>query len=112
MKTKEEIKQRQERQKEMKKISKDDPMLHFHQRREEQIQSVINDPSKLILIQQKKIRTLLNQWEINKGNEQKQKEIQQKIWAVSEHGRIGEDIIKEHRYLWKWWMSMKHKQHK
>ena len=51
---------------------------------------------------------MIDQLYINKENHQKRLEIEKKLWNISEHGKIGEYLIKEHNELWKWWKKMIH----
>ncbi|EDR24463.1 pre-mRNA-splicing factor CWC25, putative [Entamoeba dispar SAW760] len=90
----------------LKKISKD-PIAMAKERRKEEIQKIMKNPMKLREIEEKEIKRLINRWDIDKTQRES---IQKKIWTTSEKGKVGEEIIRKHDELFKWWREMKREQ--
>ncbi|GAB1221437.1 hypothetical protein ENUP19_0170G0014 [Entamoeba nuttalli] len=89
-----------------KKISRD-PIVMAQERRKEEIQKIMKNPMKLREIEEKEIKRLINRWDIDKTQREN---IQKKIWITSEKGKVGEEIIRKHDELFKWWREMKREQ--
>lgn len=94
-------------QKEKEKIKISDPFKDYKPKREQQIESIMKDKKKIEEIELKCIKKLLLQFDLAKGNREKQNQIKQKLWLTSEKGKIGNEIIKQHNELSKWWIQMK-----
>ena len=95
-------------QQEMNKIKTSDPLKNYTPKREQQIQSIMKDKKKIEEIELKCMKKLIYQYNLAENNQEKQNQIKQKLWLTSEKGKIGNELLKNHNELSKWWIQMKH----
>ena len=87
------------------KTLQNDPLNKKNQDLQKEARKIMNNSSKLRDLEIRQIKKLVTSYEYysSKNNESELEKIKEKLWLVSEKGKVGDDEIKKNVDLWSWW---------